>query len=60
MDLIGRARSIGAGSSILFRMEIGLLIQPENIDLPAFLLHADAVTDFALGEGPLCRAADAT
>jgi aspartate/glutamate racemase len=44
---------------ILGCTEIGLLIRPENIDLPAFdstLLHADAAVEFALGDGPLGRA----
>jgi aspartate racemase len=59
MDVIGRGRSAGADSVILGCTEIGLLIQPENIDLPAFdstLLHADAAVGFALGNGPLGRA----
>jgi aspartate racemase len=59
MDVIGRGRSAGADSVILGCTEIGLLIQPEKIDLPAFdstLLHADAAVDFALGDGPLGRA----
>jgi hypothetical protein len=44
---------------ILGCTEIGLLIRPKNIDLPAFdstLLHADAAVEFALGDGPLGRA----
>ena len=59
MDVIGRGRSAGADSVILGCTEIGLLIQPKNIDLPTFdstLLHADAAVDFALGDRPLGRA----
>jgi aspartate racemase len=59
MEIIARGRAAGADSVILGCTEIGLLIQPENIDLPAFdstLLHADAAVDFALGDGPLSRA----
>jgi aspartate racemase len=59
MDVIGRGRSAGADSVILGCTEIGLLIQPKNIDLPTFdstLLHADAAVDFALGDGPFGRA----
>lgn len=58
-EVIRRGRSAGADSVILGCTEIGLLIRPENIDLPAFdttLLHADAAVDFALGNGPLSRA----
>jgi aspartate racemase len=60
MDVITRGRSAGADSVILGCTEIGLLIRPENVDLPAFdstLLHADAAVDFALGDGPLGRVA---
>jgi aspartate racemase len=60
MEVIARGRSAGADSVILGCTEIGLLIRPENVDLPAFdstLLHADAAVDFALGDGPLGRAA---
>jgi aspartate racemase len=59
MDVIERGRAAGADSVILGCTEIGLLIRPENIDLPAFdstLLHADAAVEFALGDGPLGRA----
>lgn len=59
MDVIGRGRSAGADSVILGCTEIGLLIQPKNIDLPTFdstFLHADAAFDFALGDRPLGRA----
>jgi len=59
MDVIARGRAAGADSVILGCTEIGLLIQPENIDLPAFdstLLHADAAVDFALGDGPSSHA----
>ncbi|KPG01484.1 aspartate racemase [Rhodopseudomonas sp. AAP120] len=59
METIARGRAAGADSVILGCTEIGLLIQPENIDLPAYdstLLHADAAVDFALGSGPLGRA----
>lgn len=60
MDIIARGRSAGADGVILGCTEIGLLIRPENVDLPTFdstLLHADAAVDFALGDGPLGRAA---
>ncbi|ABD05857.1 aspartate racemase [Rhodopseudomonas palustris HaA2] len=59
MEIIAKGRAAGADSVILGCTEIGLLIQPENIDLPAYdstLLHADAAVDFALGSGPLGRA----
>jgi len=59
IDVIGRGRSAGADGVILGCTEIGLLIRPENLDLPALdstLLHADAAVDFALGDGPLGRA----
>lgn len=52
MDIIARGRSAGADSVILGCTEIGLLIKPEDLPLPAFdstLLHADAAVDFALG-----------
>jgi aspartate racemase len=54
LDIIARGRSSGADSVILGCTEIGLLIGPEQIDLPAFdstLLHADAAVEFALGLG---------
>jgi len=51
MDVIARGRAAGADSVILGCTEIGLLIKPEDLDLPAFdstLLHADAEIEFAL------------
>ena len=59
MNIIDRGRRAGADSVILGCTEIGLLIQPNNIDLPTFdstLLHADAAVDFALGDRPFGRA----
>jgi aspartate racemase len=59
MDIIEKGRAAGADSVILGCTEIGLLIKPEDIDLPTFdstLLHADAAVDFALGGGPNKRA----
>lgn len=59
MEIIARGRAAGADSVIFGCTEIGLLIRPENIDLPAFdttLLHADAAVEFALGDGPFRRA----
>lgn len=53
MDVIARGRAAGADSVILGCTEIGLLIKPEDLDLPAFdstLLHADAAIEFALGQ----------
>jgi aspartate racemase len=62
LDIIGRGRAAGADSVILGCTEIGLLIAPDQIDLPVFdstLLHADAAVDFALdrGDQPRMRAA---
>lgn len=51
LDIIARGKASGADSVILGCTEIGLLIGPEHIDLPAFnstLLHADAAVNFAL------------
>jgi aspartate racemase len=59
MEVIDRGRFAGADGVILGCTEIGLLIQPDKIDLPTLdstLLHADAAVDFALGGGPLGRA----
>lgn len=53
MEVIARGRAAGADSVILGCTEIGLLIKPEDLDLPAFdstLLHADAAIEFALGQ----------
>ncbi|MBI5131094.1 MAG: aspartate/glutamate racemase family protein [Rhodopseudomonas palustris] len=61
LEIIARGRAAGADSVILGCTEIGLLLRPENIDLPAFdttLLHADAAVDFALGGGRLARRVD--
>jgi aspartate racemase len=53
LDIIGRARLEGADSVILGCTEIGLLLAPQDVDLPTFdstLLHADAAVDFALDQ----------
>lgn len=50
-DIIARGKAAGADSVILGCTEIGLLISPDDIDLPTFdstILHADAAVDFAL------------
>jgi aspartate racemase len=60
LDIIARGRANGADSVILGCTEIGLLIGPEQIDLPVFdstLLHADAAVDFSLGRDGQTRAA---
>jgi aspartate racemase len=52
LDIIARGRAEGADSVILGCTEVGLLIGPQHVDLPAFdstLLHADAAVAFALG-----------
>jgi aspartate racemase len=52
LDIIARGQAAGADSVILGCTEIGLLLSPQDIALPAFdstLLHADAAVDFALG-----------
>ena len=51
LDIIASAKAAGADSVILGCTEIGLLIGPQHLDLPAFdstLLHADAAVAFAL------------
>lgn len=61
LDIIERGRLAGADSVILGCTEIGLLIGPQDVDLPVFdstLLHADAAVAFSLlGQAPLPRAA---
>lgn len=50
-DIIARARDDGADSVILGCTEIGLLIQPDMLDMPAFdstLIHADAAVEFSV------------
>jgi aspartate racemase len=52
IDIVVRGQAAGADSVILGCTEIGLLLSPQDIALPAFdstLLHADAAVDFALG-----------
>lgn len=52
LDVIARGKARGADGVILGCTEIGLLIRPEDVDLPTFdstILHADAAVDFALG-----------
>ncbi|MBS0248767.1 MAG: aspartate/glutamate racemase family protein [Proteobacteria bacterium] len=51
LDIIARARDEGADSVILGCTEIGLLIQPDMLDIPAFdstLIHADAAVEFSM------------
>jgi aspartate racemase len=51
LDIIATVKAAGADSVILGCTEIGLLIGPQHLDLPAFdstLLHADAAVAFAL------------
>jgi aspartate racemase len=60
VDIIARSRAAGADSVILGCTEIGLLIGPQDIDLPTFdstLLHADAAVAFALDRSTTVRAA---
>jgi aspartate racemase len=52
IEIVERGRQAGADSVILGCTEIGLLIGPEHLSLPAFdstLLHADAAVRFSLG-----------
>lgn len=51
LDMIGEGRAAGADSVIFGCTEIGLLIDPETLDLPAVdttVAHAQAAIDFAL------------
>ncbi len=51
LDVIERGREAGADSVILGCTEVGLLIGPDDVDLPTFnstLLHADAAVDYAI------------
>lgn len=62
IDIVARGRAAGADSVILGCTEIGLLLDPQSIDLPTFdstLLHADAAVEFALGrdDAPWLQAA---
>jgi aspartate racemase len=62
VDIVARGQAAGADSVILGCTEIGLLLSPQDITLPAFdstLLHADAAVDFALGcdDAPWLKAA---
>lgn len=53
-EAIARKRAEGVDSVILGCTEIGLLLGPNDVDLPIFdstLLHADRAVDFALGTG---------
>jgi aspartate racemase len=53
LDIVATAKAGGADSVILGCTEIGLLIGPQHLDLPAFdstLIHADAAVDFALDQ----------
>lgn len=62
IDIVARGQAAGADSVILGCTEIGLLLDPQSIDLPTFdstLLHADAAVEFALGrdDAPWLQAA---
>jgi aspartate racemase len=62
LDIIARGEAAGADGVILGCTEIGLLLSPQDIAVPAFdstLLHADAAVDFALGcdDAPWLKAA---
>jgi len=60
LEIAARGRAAGADSVILGCTEIGLLIRPQDIDLPTFdstLLHADAAVAFALARDARVRAA---
>jgi len=62
IDIVARGQAAGVDGVILGCTEIGLLLSPQDIALPAFdstLLHADAAVDFALGcdNGPWLKAA---
>lgn len=51
VDIVKRGRASGADSVILGCTEIGLLIGPNDLDLPVFdstLIHADAAVSFSL------------
>lgn len=51
LDIVARARDNGADSVILGCTEIGLLISPDMMDIPAFdstLIHADAAVEFSM------------
>jgi aspartate racemase len=51
---IDRLRGAGADAVILGCTEIGLLIQPSDLDLPVFdttRIHAEQALGFALGPG---------
>jgi aspartate racemase len=53
IDIIARGRAAGADSVILGCTEIGLLLGPEDIDMPMFdstLIHADAAVEFSLAQ----------
>ena len=52
LDVIAQAQDGGADGVIFGCTEVGLLIRPEDLMLPAFdstALHARAAVDFALG-----------
>lgn len=53
IDIIARGRAAGADSVILGCTEIGLLLGPDDIDLPVFdstVIHADAAVEFSLAQ----------
>lgn len=53
VDIVNRGRANGADSVILGCTEIGLLIGPNDLDLPVFdstLIHADAAVSFSLDQ----------
>ena len=53
LEVVKRAQDDGADGVIFGCTEVGLLVAPEDFDIPAFdttALHARAALDFALGE----------
>ena len=59
-QIIARAKAAGADSVILGCTEIGLLIRPDDVDLPVFDstdLHADAAVAFSIGAAQTGRKA---
>jgi aspartate racemase len=60
LEVVAHGRAQGADGVILGCTEIGMLIEPRDIDLPVFdstLLHADAAVDFAMARETACSQA---
>jgi len=54
LEVVARCRARGADGVIFGCTEIGMIVAPEDFDLPVFdttLLHAEAAIAFALGRG---------